>query len=156
MAAHKIPLADRFWNKVDKAPGYGPRGDCWRWMASLNKDGYGAIKVGGTLGAHRVSWEFVNGEIPAGLQVLHRCDNPPCVNPAHLFTGDHVANMRDAVEKGRTKGGNHRILSDGQVRNIRQRFDPFTMKYADLAAEYGVSRYTIGDIITHRTFRHIL
>jgi hypothetical protein len=77
---------------------------CWVWKGGKNKTGYGVFTFGkhGRTGAHRASWVFHFGPIPDGLWVLHRCDNPPCVNPAHLFLGDHDANMADKVAKGRS------------------------------------------------------
>lgn len=75
---------------------------CWTWTGSRNSDGYGSIRMsGGASKAHRVAWELENGSIRAGVHVLHRCDNPSCVRPDHLFLGDHDANMRDKSQKGR-------------------------------------------------------
>lgn len=93
------PLADRFWEKVHKTE------SCWLWTASV-KDGfpYGQIGHPGTRTprrAHRVSWELHNGPIPAGLFVLHKCDNPRCVRPDHLFLGTQSDNLKDAYSKGR-------------------------------------------------------
>jgi HNH endonuclease len=86
--------------------------ECWPWMKSLNSDGYGHFYMGSDARislekAHRASWMFHVGEIPCGAQVLHRCDNPRCVNPAHLFLGTHVDNMRDMAAKKR-----HRLQGD--------------------------------------------
>lgn len=68
--------------------------------------GYGKLKSDdGLIGAHRASWILANGPIPDGLCVLHRCDNPPCVNPAHLWVGTHADNAADKVAKGRARGG---------------------------------------------------
>ena len=87
---------DRFFQKVNKT------GFCWEWLAGKDKDGYGKIKIRGkTLQAHRVSWGIHNGPIPEGIGVLHRCDNPSCVNPLHLFLGTTLDNMRDRDAKGR-------------------------------------------------------
>jgi len=89
-------LAERFWEKVSKTA------TCWLWTAGSQKAGYGRFKVNGKLqGAHRVAYELTNGPIPAGLVLCHRCDNPQCVNPAHLFPGTHGDNARDAIQKGR-------------------------------------------------------
>lgn len=94
----------RFWRKVDKR---GPD-ECWPFTGTKNQYGYGRIRKGGDRGgkmifAHRVSWEMHNGPIPDGLQALHKCDNPPCVNPAHLFLGDNDDNIKDKLQKGRAR-----------------------------------------------------
>lgn len=78
-------------------------GDCWCWKGQRDKKGYGRIwKDGKKKAAHRVSWELVNDDpIPDGMHVCHRCDNPPCVRPSHLFLGTHSDNMKDCAKKGR-------------------------------------------------------
>lgn len=88
----------RFFSKV-KIAGLN---ECWEWQAYKNKFGYGLFNVNyyATM-AHRVSWELNNGPIPKGLYVLHKCDNPCCVNPNHLWLGTYKDNMRDCVAKGR-------------------------------------------------------
>jgi hypothetical protein len=106
----RVPLADRFWPKVDKygpVPSHRPElGQCWLWTAGRNRQGYGKVWVDGeTIPAHRAAYELTHGSLPDDLWVLHECDNPPCVNPAHLFTGDAAANMRDRDQKGRTARG---------------------------------------------------
>ncbi len=96
-----VPVEERFWSKVDR---YGANG-CWVWTATT-RAGYGIFwKDGRKQSAHRVSWEIANGQAPpAELEVCHRCDNPPCVNPWHLFLGTHSENMLDGVAKGRKIG----------------------------------------------------
>lgn len=97
-------LAERFWEHVDKAPGLGPNGDCWEWTAYRQRRGYGVFGVAGnkTALAHRVSYDLAHPESSLGdAFALHRCDNPPCVNPDHLFRGDHAANATDRDQKGR-------------------------------------------------------
>lgn len=89
-------VAGRFWSKVDKGPG------CWTWTGATQNYGYGAVTIHGlTRRAHRVSWELAHGPIPDGLHVCHRCDNPPCVNPDHLFLGTAQDNVDDKDAKGR-------------------------------------------------------
>ena len=90
----------QFWARVDKVDGDG----CWVWNGARVPEGYGqAVYEGKVHGAHRLAWMFDNRErqVPAGMKVLHRCDNPPCVRPSHLFLGTNGDNMRDCVRKGR-------------------------------------------------------
>lgn len=98
-------MEQRFWAKVTVSDPTS----CWTWAASKNRDGYGWFRIGAQNKlAHRVSWVLHNGEIPGGLWVLHRCDNPSCVNPTHLFLGDVQANVDDSIEKGRRS---HLVIS---------------------------------------------
>jgi hypothetical protein len=87
---------DRFWSKVKKSDG------CWEWIGAKDGCGYGKLGLGGKLiGAHRMAWILSFGPIPEGLSVCHRCDNPGCVNPGHLFVASHRGNMLDMVAKHR-------------------------------------------------------
>lgn len=162
MAKSKIPLENRFWNKVDKTS----VDRCWAWKGATNKGGYGRVTVPATLGkyisltAHRVSWEIHNGSIPQGLCVLHRCDNPPCVNPEHLFVGTRKDNAIDMFKKGRRytpRGECLSKLTEIQVKEIRQRFSGAERpaKRA-LAREYGVDHSTIRSLLRGDTWKHLL
>jgi len=117
----------RFWSKVDKSA--GPDG-CWLWTAGKFRQGYGCFDVAGkSVKAHRTAYTLTNGQIPHdgsahGLCVCHRCDNPPCCNPAHLFLGTHIDNVRDRENKGRNnppRGDKHfsRLYPDRVARGNR-------------------------------------
>lgn len=114
---------------------------------------------GPTLLTHRVAWESANGPIPGGLRVLHRCDNPPCCNPAHLFLGTAAENADDMVQKGRQHHPigelhpSHKLTAQ-QVVAIRQRYAAGEQQI-DLAAEYGVAFQTVSMIVLRKTWRHL-
>ena len=96
------PLAERFWENVDRSA--GPDG-CWPWIKARMPSGYGMIGIGRRPAlTHRVAWELAHAH-PGDAHVLHRCDNPPCCNPAHLFLGTNSDNIADRVEKGRSPTG---------------------------------------------------
>jgi HNH endonuclease len=155
-------LTERFWEKVRR----GGLDDCWEWTRGRFTRGYGSIGVGGRAGgsegAHRVSWELAHGPIPEGLYVLHKCDNPPCVNPAHLFLGTQLDNMRDAARKGRTaRGGRARgerigasKLTEAKVTEIRRRYRAGEETQAELGRVFGVHQASISDIVRGETWRH--
>lgn len=95
---------ERFWPKVNKEGAFhSPElGRCWEWTASTIHTGYGRFSIGArSIASHRASWQFAYGPIPEGLCVLHRCDNPPCCNPEHLFLGTHADNAQDREAKQR-------------------------------------------------------
>lgn len=135
MPQRPTPVRDRFLSKVDQS------GDCWTWSASKMKNGYGRFGVskGVIRFAHRVSHELFIGPIPSGSFVLHRCDNPSCVNPAHLFLGTHADNMIDMKRKGRSLRGARNPackFSDDLAASVRAAQGTV----ASIAAKFGVSR----------------
>ena len=115
-------LPERFSEKYETGPG------CWIWKSAFTTRGYGFFWVGGAKRseyAHRVAWELANGEqIPNGKIVMHSCDNPACVNPAHLSIGSNKDNSQDAVRKGRNaygeRNGGGRKLTETKVRLIKE------------------------------------
>lgn len=87
---------ETFWSRVDQS------GDCWEWTGARFPRGYGTTRFEGkNWYSHRLAWVLTNGPIPAGLQVCHTCDNPPCCRPEHLFLGTIKENLQDASAKGR-------------------------------------------------------
>lgn len=151
----KASLAERFWAKVQKTD------TCWLWTASANLRGYGWIGVNGRLRrATRVAWELQIGEIPAGLHVLHTCDNPRCVRQDHLWLGNHVDNMRDMAQKGRAPGysspgesNSQNKLSAIQVEQIRSRYAIGGITQETLGHQYGVAHSTISAITRRENWK---
>ncbi len=134
---------------------------CWVWQASRNLYNYGQMRVDiGVRNAHRISYVLHHGPIPANTEVLHKCDNPPCVNPAHLFLGTHVDNIRDMDQKGRrrpVKGESHyhAKLSERQVLEMRERYAKGGITKTALGREYGVNDRSACMIINRKTWRHV-
>lgn len=175
MPAHKQHLPTRFWIKVEKTEG------CWLWTGATIRDGYGTITIDGrSVKAHRIAWELTYGPIPEGMLVCHRCDNPSCVRPDHLFLGTHADNVHDCIQKGRRntptgeqssfrrhpeqfttfrtmprpKGEAHGLarLTWNQVREIRAK-RTIGHSLNQLARAYNVSQGTICHIVAHRTWK---
>lgn len=91
-------VSERFWEKVDKS---GGEDSCWIWTGAIDTPRYGAFRYNGKkVNSHRMAWRLVNGEIPDGLLVCHKCDNRLCCNPSHMFLGTHLDNNRDMIAKG--------------------------------------------------------
>lgn len=158
---------------------YGPRGDprarflkfvdptptdrgCRLWTGtakSLKSGGHGSFWFGDTMvGAHRVAWLLERGEVPDGLEVLHRCDNPICVNTEHLFLGTQGDNIADMVAKGRQQRrageANHEAkLTLEQVGEIRACYAEGGVTFAALGGRFGVCEATISHIVNGRTWK---
>jgi HNH endonuclease len=145
----------RFWDKVDTSGGPDA---CWAWTACKVRRGYGQVGVGKgkRMRAHRLSYALAFGD-PGTAFVCHRCDNPACVNPAHLFLGTLEVNVADMVRKGRQATG-ERIaqskLCAAKVSEIRRRHAT-GCRLRHLAREYGVSSTTIADAVARKTWRHV-
>lgn len=146
--------ASAFWSKVARSD------SCWTWSGHRDRQGYGELHHRGMyLRAHRVAWQLMNGPIPDGLHVLHHCDNPPCVNPAHLFLGTNADNVADKTAKGRGRGGrgeahrNAKLTAD-QVREIRE-LAASGLTQREIAARYGVRHTAIGKILRGERWGHL-
>lgn len=151
-----------FWSKVDAR---GPN-ECWLWTAYRDKAGYGHFLIGGkSVRTHRVAWMLHHERILPrgtghhGICVLHRCDNPQCVNPSHLFLGTQGENNADCMAKGRHKsspGESHggAKLTNETVLEIRERHLKGE-KQRDIARDYNVHFTVINGIVKRRTWRHI-
>jgi len=145
-----------FWDYVK----LGDASECWPWIRGKNSDGYGIFKHHGkTFSAHRFMWTEMFGKIPDGMHVLHKCDNPLCVNPNHFFLGTQVDNIKDMMLKGRSRNSkgeynNKAKLTTDNVINIRQLLSKgiFQKHIANL---YNISRCTISHIESGYTWSHI-
>jgi hypothetical protein len=165
----------RFWRKVN----ISTRNECWIWNAARNRRGYGRFGFNGKNWlAARFAYLISNKELPFGMCVLHRCDNPPCVNPRHLWIGTRADNNRDCAEKGRVSlvGAEHvkhlrRIhperfargeragaakLSAVNIKEIRDRYSHGGVLQRELGEEYGVNQVTISAIVRSKSWRHLL
>ena len=124
----------QFWQFVQKST--EPDG-CWIWKGSMTRGGYGHFVISGKhYRAHRAAWIFTNGEIPKGLNVLHKCDNPPCVNPEHLFTGTLKDNAQDMLQKGRynyNKKNTAYLTFQGITKRLYEWAEEFSIKPPTLA-----------------------
>jgi len=145
----------KFWDNVNKD------GDCWEWVGSINGKGYGQLCLNGEYKlAHRLSWEIHYGQIPKGMQVLHRCDNRCCTNPQHLFVGTHQDNMDDKVSKGRashTRGTDNgqSIITERDVLTIIKLRNS-GLKYREIADLFNVDKSHIGKICRGKRWEHLL
>lgn len=146
-------VRDRFESFVE----IFPSSECITWPASRGTRGYGQLVYQNkTRKAHRVSYEIHVGPIPRGMVVRHKCDNPPCVNPAHLEIGTQSDNVSDAVERGRWRLGesSHRSkVTESQVLEIRElaKTTPLTV----LSSKFGLDESSLSRIVNRKTWRHI-
>lgn len=143
----------KFQARIDKRGG----DECWPYMGARCRDGYGSLRLGGVqTSAHRLAYTLAFGEIPPGAHVRHKCDNPPCCNPAHLEAGSQLDNMRDKAERGRGRtlprpgeSSPTAKLTWEAVRIIRGSPAP----RAELAAQFGVSASNISMVLAGKTWK---
>jgi hypothetical protein len=154
----RTPLADRFFAQLGNKTPLG----CILWAGATNDAGYGVLGKGGRGGgmilAHRLSWELANGPVPDGLFVLHRCDNPPCVNAGHLFVGTDQDNHDDCVSKGRQSRGEQKPnskLTSESVHQIRCRRASGESMNA-IARSLEVDAETVRDVVRGVTWKHVV
>lgn len=180
--AKTTSIAERYWAKVDSSAGPD---ECWPWIGCRDPAGYGRMRDGTLFpggrgrvaGATRIGYRLLFGPIPDGHGILHHCDNPPCMNPRHWFTGTAADNNADMTAKRRnggwkTAGDRHgsrlhpeRILrgedqptsklSAGQVVEIRSRYAAGGVSQYALAAEFGITQSAVSHIVSRRSWQHI-
>lgn len=156
MGRKTVPIELRFWKQVDKKA----TSECWEWQGSKGGGGYGLSYYNGKrCGAHRVSYILANGEIPDGLDVCHKCDNPACVNPAHLWLGTPKENTADMFRKkrdNRAKGERRpeHKLTDETVRQIRI-WIAEGISQRQIAKRLNVSQPAVCYVNTHKMWKHV-
>lgn len=153
---------DRFWSKVSIAD---DSDSCWEWQACRDRKGYGIISIGSKTDgtntvarAHRLAYLLAFETDPNSLHVLHKCDNPSCCNPKHLFLGTPQDNTSDMIKKGRQAKGEksgQAKLTEAQVREIRKRYRSGNIFQRELAKEYGVTTSLISAIIRRSKRKYV-
>ncbi len=149
---------ENFWSFLASEDSNG----CRVWTGNINNDGYGSMSMAGKfMLAHRVAFILHNKiHITSKDHVCHRCDNPPCCNPAHLFIGNAAINMQDMWNKKRHtrptgERNNHAILNEQKVIEIRRRYAAGEGTLGTLAKEYGVGIANVGMVVRRATWKHI-
>lgn len=146
----------RFWSRVEKSDG------CWLWTGKPCGKGYGSLRSNNVrYYAHRASWIIHRGPIPPQMCVLHRCDNPPCVNPAHLFLGSLADNVRDMVEKGRQssmpmpgEANGFSRFTDNDIREMRRQRKGGDL-LATIARRFSTSQEYVSLIVKRKAWKHV-
>lgn len=165
----------RFIRKLSRVPGQGPTGDCWEWIAGRYEEGYGSFWFAGrSYGAHRIAF-WIEHRRWSEKFICHRCDNPPCVRPSHLFEGTEADNSADMANKGRAArftGDNHpsrkypeRVprgedhhaarLTTKTVLDIRALYAAGGVQQKDIAKQFGLSARLVGKIVRRESWAHI-
>lgn len=145
-----------FWKKVDVNESH----DCWNWLGSVNKDGYGRPRFCGDLiYAHRLALKYVNPDVDlTDKVVMHTCDNPRCCNPKHLLIGTHVDNQADKYKKNRQAKGEKNgwsLLTEQKVLEARDQYKKGGFTYKELAEKYGVCKDTMQKAIRGIYWKHL-
>jgi hypothetical protein len=151
---------ERFLAKVSQSSG------CWMWTAGRFERGYGAFQwqKGKVVKAHRAAWTLFKGEIPEGLFVCHKCDEPLCVNPEHLFLGTARDNSQDMIAKGRgkypgptspPKGTQHHKAKLTEAEVLQIRAIGYSARMIDTANAFGISEANVSSIVRKETWKHL-
>lgn len=162
---------EKIWAKI----GVGQENDCWEWTLRKDPDGYGITHYkGAPWKTHRLIYTISHGPIPEDMWVLHKCDNPPCCNPNHLFLGTSQDNVADRHNKGRDARGERggwkqhpesilygersflSKMTNDQVREMRRLYETGRYRKSDLARMFSLSKQAAGKIINGETWRHLL
>jgi hypothetical protein len=149
------PPEERFWEKVDKdtGPVHPALGRCWVWTGGTFRFGYGAFSLNRlTTKAHRFSWKLHNGPLADDVLVRHLCNNPPCVNPAHLAPGDFADNTADMMQAGRCSVV---TIPYATVLAVRERYRPGVVGYKTIAREFGLHPVIVKRFIKRERRRHV-
>ena len=144
-------LLDVFWKNVKRTKG------CWIWIGAKHPKGYGFFRLGEPYRSHRFSWMLFHGRIPKDMSVLHKCDNPPCVNPKHLYLGTYKDNARDTSASRHWMYGsknNKSKLLEKQVLEIRSKLANGA-KNVDLAKKYGITSCQISRIKLRQDWKYL-
>lgn len=153
MARKETPLPERLLAKAVKRDN-----GCWEWVGHTRLDGYGLIWRGGkAVRAHRVSYELFCGDIADEDVICHRCDNPRCINPSHLFKGTRLTNNQDAAAKGRQARGErngHAKLTSDDIAAIRAMRGVAPQQ--EIAQKFGIHQGSVSQIQTGRRWKHLV
>jgi hypothetical protein len=163
----KTPPEMRFWEKVR----IGGLEECWPWIGNRTKRGYGKFAPhpkrrtkdspkGKSEIAHRFGWTLIHGPVPAGFEVAHSCDNPPCCNPCHLWLATHKQNMEDMIGKGRWRGARGEKqgsakLTEQAVIEIKRLLATGEITHRRIASKFLVSPETISKIACGKNWKHV-